>query len=206
MDFVKSKIALLQGRKNEVYKEIAESNDPQDVNCLIALYHYSKDKEHVTPISEALKRINSPDAVEFLSLPEAERQSIARSHYHEYDRAQIRQFLSPVLDSENSAFLPPSWEYCVVGPVICDGGNWKGFHPKIVRFTDYRSESGAEIDLDNETKRNELIDATFVLKASIAELGRHGWEMVGFAPVDTARGLAEVKTGPLHYIYFKRKV
>ena len=73
MNFTKARQALLQGRKNEVYQEIAGLNDPKDVDCLIALYHFdNKDKKHVTPILEALKRINSPDASEFLSLPEAE--------------------------------------------------------------------------------------------------------------------------------------
>lgn len=207
MNFAKARQALLQGRKNEVYKEIAGANDPQDVNCLIALYHYSKDKEHITPISEALKRINSPDAVEFLSLPEAERQSIARSRYNEYDKAIINQFLSPALVSENSTFIPPAWEYCVIGPIMCDNsGHWNGFHPKIVRFTGYPLESRVVIDLAKLTKENASLHNTMVLEASIAELGRHGWEMVGLAPIDTTRGLADDKSSTLHYIYFKRKV
>ncbi len=204
MDFAKSKIALMQGRKNEVYKEIAGANDPQDVNCLIALYHFSNEKTHVTPILDALKRINSPDAVKFLSLPEAERQFIARSQYYEFDKAIINQLLSPVIDSENSAFIPPAWEYCVVGPVICDSGDWKGFHPKIIRFTDYGSNYRAVLDLEKQAQENGLIDVTLVLRASIAELGRCGWEMVGLSPVESARGFTENKLGPLHYIYFKR--
>lgn len=98
------------------------------------------------------------------------------------------------------------WEYCAIGPVKWESGQFAFHYPNLFYFTldgikKVNIQGGGEVIDDNGKK--DFVNEKKLFSITLTKLGLEGWEMVG-----TGAYNREVpgNSNEFHMIYFKRPI